>query len=258
MSKYADIVVCIIGDIHGDWVSTNKIMRKELADLYLSTGDVCDNNYRYETLNCPIYSLFGNHEDFDIVEAYRRNSVYVGNLNFIFPGKIYEVNGIRFGGLGGNHSPKYYSYRRKDLPFPKNRNDRNGKADRRRHFVEEEVELCKKKLHGIDILITHESPSFYEKYMRFPDHGSGKIIDNLVKTVKPKLHIWGHHHKYFVGDVDGILSIGLAYPRVSYLRINFTEKKVYLVDTETGAVKDEKSLETHQSKPLNTRKTITC
>jgi len=242
MTNPTDKVVIVIGDIHGAWNDVNKIMEKEPADLYISTGDVCDNNYQYATLNHPLWSLFGNHEDFDVVRAYYTNAIKIGNLNFIFPGKTHEINDIKFGGLSGNFSPKYFSYLRKDLPFPKNKNDRNGKADHRRHFVQEEVELCKEKLHGLDILLTHESPSFYEKHMRFPDHGSGGIIDDLVKTVKPKLHLWGHHHKYYTGYIDNVMSIGMPYPRVAYLKINLTEKKLYLINTENGEVKDEKSM----------------
>ena len=234
-----DIILCIFGDIHGDWDTTNKIMEKEPANLYLCAGDISDANYQYSTLNRPLWTLYGNHENWDIVASCQENKIRVGNLNFIYPGKTYEINGIRFGGLGGNYSPKFYTYQRKNLPFPRNKDNRNGKADKRRHFVEEEVNLCKEKLCGLDIFLTHEAPSFYRKNMRFSDQGSGEIIDDLVKTIKPKLHVWGHHHRYFTGFIDNIKSIGLAYPKVSYLKINLTQEKIFLIETQTGMKTDE-------------------
>jgi len=242
MTKSIDKIVIIVGDIHGAWDDVNKIMVKEPTNLYLSTGDTADVNFEYATLSHPLWAIPGNHENWDIVENYKHNAGRIGNLNFIFPGKIYNQNNIRYGGMGRNFSPEYFFYHREDLPFPKNKDGRNGKADRRRHFVQEEVELCKEKLFGLDILLTHESPSFYEKYMRFSDNGSGEVIDDLVKTVKPKLHLWGHHHEYYSGYVENILSIGMPYPREAYLKINLMEKKLYLIDTENGGVKDEKSL----------------
>jgi len=234
--------VLVFGDPHGDFDSLNRIMRNEQSDLNLCVGDLVDKNFEYQTLDFPLKTIPGNHEDWDTVFHCKEGKTRIGNLEFIFPGKTYETKGISFSGMGGNFSPKYFLYKRSELPYPKSKGKRNGKADKRRHFVREEVEECKKKSKGVDIFLTHEAPSFFKKSLKYDDYGCGDIIDDLIRVVEPQIHVFGHHHRFALGSVDNVVSIGLPYPKVAYLKVDLPKRVWFLVNTENGDLVEKGSL----------------
>jgi hypothetical protein len=60
------------------------------------------------------------------------------------------VGDVTVAGLGGTYAPTWFDAPAGSLPH-------RPKDDRRRHFVREEVEACK-RLEAVDILMTHEAP----------------------------------------------------------------------------------------------------
>ena len=88
------------------------------------------------------------------------------------------------------------------MPHPKKGTVRaTEQADKRRHFVHEEIDACK-SLGGIDVLLTHEAPSPF--WIELPsstapskrwrrDVGKAQITE-LADAVSPRLHAFGHHH----------------------------------------------------------------
>jgi Icc-related predicted phosphoesterase len=111
--------------------------------------------------------------------------------------------------------------------------------DKRRHFVREEAEACK-QLAPIDILMTHEAarpfivveepldspavalargkPVAGRKPRRFD---AGKpAINEVLSTLKPRLHLCGHHHRYSETVREGVPSVCIDRVNRSYLLID--------------------------------------
>ena len=91
----------------------------------------------------------------------------------------------------------------------------HAKDDKRRHFVHEEIEACK-RLDGVDILMTHEAPRPFivsaegdSRPAKRWDAGK-RPINELLAAVRPRLHLCGHHHR-FAGESRGS-AVGLHRP----------------------------------------------
>ena len=91
------------------------------------------------------------------------------------------------------------------------------KNDRRRHFVREEVEACK-RLTGIDVFLSHEAARPFP-LPRVRDAGKTPI-NEVLASMRPRLHLFGHHHRYWVGERQQVTSIGLETVSESYLLID--------------------------------------
>jgi Icc-related predicted phosphoesterase len=85
--------------------------------------------------------------------------------------------------------------------------------------VREEVEACK-TLRGVDILLTHEAAKPFRPFAgRGPD--AGKVqINEILAAMQPRLHLFGHHHRWSEQVCEGVRSIGLDLVTRGYLLID--------------------------------------
>jgi Icc-related predicted phosphoesterase len=124
-------------------------------------------------------------------------------------------------GLGGTFAPTWYETAAADLPHPKKSSARATElADKRRHFVREEVEACR-ALRGVDIFMTHEAPKPFRPFPggRGPD--AGKVqVNEILAAMRPRLHLFGHHHRFSEQTIEGVRSVGLDLVIRSYLLID--------------------------------------
>jgi hypothetical protein len=105
-----------------------------------------------------------------------------------------------------------------ELPHPKKSTPKaTESADRRRHFVREEVDACK-AMRGVDVFLSHEAPRPF-RVNRGIDAGKTPINDVLV-AMRPRLHLFGHHHRFTESVVGGVRSICLDLVSKSYLLID--------------------------------------
>ena len=88
-----------------------------------------------------IYIIKGNHEDFDFLEGLEGE--IVPGMHYVPQGSVLVFDGIRFGFIGGNYSPKCYD--RGILP----------QGGRRRHFLKKDVEAIERQ-----ILFPHQETGF--------------------------------------------------------------------------------------------------
>jgi Icc-related predicted phosphoesterase len=101
-----------------------------------------------------------------------------------------------------------------DLPHPKKSTPKATElADRRRHFVREEVERCK-AMSNIDIFLSHEAPRPFRS-ARGNDAGKTQI-NEVLAAMRPKLHLFGHHHRFGEAEVAGVPSVCLDLVSNSY------------------------------------------
>ncbi len=229
-----------LGDIHGDFAAVRRIMTAHPdVPFWLCVGDVADADGGYEPFPAPLYWIKGNNENFDLIdlaahkgppytEAAQKGPPYtlLDNLFYIPNGQLIEIEvgpaftagRLRVAGLGGTFAPTMYETRADDLPHPKKGSAKATElADRRRHFVHEEVEACK-RMENVDILLTHEAP----RPFRVGRMDAGKTpINDVLAAVKPRLHLFGHHHRFAEADVKGVRSVCLDLVAKSHLLVRF-------------------------------------
>jgi uncharacterized protein len=204
-----------LGDIHGDFASVRRVMRQHPdISFWLCVGDVADPAGRYEAFDAPLYWIKGNNEGFDAIAA----GDLPAGLHYIPNGTLRTIEGIRVAGLGGTFAPTMYEARAADLPHPKKGSAKATElADRRRHFVREEVDACK-QMEEVDILLTHEAPRPFRVASGGRGNDAGKTpINEILAATKPRLHLFGHHHRFVEMEVHGVRCVCLDLVSTSYL-----------------------------------------
>jgi predicted phosphodiesterase len=218
-----------LGDVHGDFSSVRQIVgRHPEVTLWLCVGDVADDEGRYEPLPAPVYWVKGNNENFDAIAA----GELPPGLQHIPNGTSVDVNGLRVAGLGGTFAPTMYEVAPAELPHPRKSTVKaTVLADRRRHFVRAEVHACQ-AMHGVDVLLTHEAASPFRAFPggRGPDAGK-RAINDVLSAMRPKLHLFGHHHRFSEQEREGVPSVGLDLVSSSYLLIEPGTMKYHVSST---------------------------
>jgi Icc-related predicted phosphoesterase len=212
-----------LGDIHGDFDSVDRIMRSHPeVSVWVSVGDLADEGGGYRDVPAPLYWIKGNNEQFDAIAEGRLAS----NLHYLRNGSLTDLGGVRVAALGGTLAPTWYETAAADLPHPKKGSARATElADKRRHFVREEVEACK-AMRGVDLLMTHEAPRPY----RVGKVDAGKTpINEVLAGMQPRLHLFGHHHRFSEQVRQGVRSVGLDVVSQSYLLIDAETMEYRLV-----------------------------
>jgi Icc-related predicted phosphoesterase len=230
------MVIGALGDIHGEFDIVRQIMaRHSDVPFWLQVGDIATNDGEYFSPPAPIYWIKGNNEDFDIIAAAIAGTPPAANLHYLRNGRLHQVGPWRVAALGGTFAPSWYHTPAASLPASKGRklagSVKLGKSrdDKRRHFVKEEVLACK-ALKDIDVFLTHEAPRpFYPAGKRI-DAGKTAVNDVLT-AMRPRLHLFGHHHEFTDSQRHGIRSIGLDIVTRSYLLIHAETFRCERLDT---------------------------
>lgn len=196
------MVLGLLGDIHGHFDVLERVLGLE-PDIggWLCVGDVASDEGAYPSPSRPFYFIKGNNEDFDVITR-----LETANLFYLPNGVVIDVCGVRVAGLGGTFAPKWYETPPDALPAGKPGPRRD---DKRRHFVRQEVEACA-ALRGVDIFLTHEAARPYWVGTGRRRNDAGKTaINDILAAMKPRLHLFGHHHCLSEAVREGVPSIGL-------------------------------------------------
>jgi hypothetical protein len=203
------VVFGAVGDLHGDFDSLDRIIaRHPEAAFWVCPGDLAAEDGEYPHPRAPLYWIKGNNEDFDFVAAQPPGAGTLPNLHYVPNGISVQVHGFTIAGLGGTFAPTWYEKPASELRRLSPRDDR------RRHFVREEVEACK-ALQDIDVFLSHEAARPFP-VPRVKDAGKTPI-NEVLSAMRPRLHLFGHHHLYTVGERQHVPSIGLDTVTESYL-----------------------------------------
>jgi Icc-related predicted phosphoesterase len=208
-----------VADIHGNFDALEQAMERHPdVPLWICVGDLASSTKRYPDVPAPLYWIKGNNEDFDRIEAWAAGASS-GYLRFIANGTAAAVGPLTVAGLGGTYAPTGYDTPAAQLPH-------TPKDDKRRHFVREEVEACR-RLRGVDILMTHEAPRpFIVAPEAVPGRPGRRLdagkppINDVLATVKPRLHLCGHHHRFVESEREGVRSVCIDRINRSYLLID--------------------------------------
>lgn len=231
----------VLGDIHGAFDSARTVIRRHPdVPVWLCVGDIADEQGRYESLGAPVYWIHGNNDNFDAIAS----GDLPEGLRHIANGTVVEIATLRVAGLGGTFAPTWYETRAGELPHPRkgsakatalaDPSARSGSSraksrdDKRRHFVREEVEACA-ALRGIDVFMSHEAGRPFRPFAngasaglgagRGPDAGKAQI-NQVLAAMRPRLHLFGHHHRFSDQVCEGVRSVGLDLVSRGYLLID--------------------------------------
>lgn len=227
-----------LGDVHGDFRSVRAIMAKHPEiPVWVSVGDLGDADGGYEDVPTPLHWIKGNNDNLELIAQVAAGAALPANLHYIPNGLPVRVGGIRVLGLGGTFAPTWYESLPAALPRPRlpQAPDRRfpplARDDKRRHFVHAEVEACK-RLMDIDLFLTHESARPFMLDVRGRRQDVGKTpINEVLASVRPRLHLSGHHHVYNDEVRQGVRSIGLDPVGVSYLVVDLATWKYERLET---------------------------
>ena len=207
-----------LGDIHGAFDVARQIVAKHPEiPFWLCVGDLATDDGRYEPVGAPVYWIHGNNDNFDAIAS----GDLPRDLQHIPNGTLVEIAGLRVAGLGGTFAPTWYDTPASDLPHPRKGSAKATElADKRRHFVREEVEGCK-SLRDADVLMTHEAASPFRPFPggRGPDAGK-RQVNEVLAAMRPRLHLFGHHHRFSDEIREGVRSVGLDLVSRGYLLID--------------------------------------
>ena len=226
-----------LGDIHGEFATVGQIMtRHPEVPLWVQVGDVASNDGDYFTPIAPLYWIKGNNEDFDVIAAAIAGRPPAPTLHYLPNGGPHLVGPWRVAALGGTFAPSWYNSPSSALPPSKGTRAsaaslKLGKSrdDKRRHFVREEVIACKALTH-IDLLLTHEAPRPFYPAGRRLDAGK-TVLNDVLASMRPRLHLFGHHHEFTDSIRQNVRSIGLDIVTKSYLLIDAETFKTERLDT---------------------------
>ena len=198
--------------------------------FWICVGDLASRTGAYPTPPRPLFWIKGNNEDFERIAAWEAGEAQPPNLHYIRNGTATDVGSLRVAGLGGTFAPKWFEAHAADLahgrrtlstgtPQRRSYSALGKRDDKRRHFVRDEAEACK-QLAPIDILMTHEAarPFIVVEPRRFD---AGKpVINEVLATLKPRLHLCGHHHRFSETVREGVPSVCIDRVNRSYLLID--------------------------------------
>jgi len=227
----------VLGDIHGAFDTVNEIMKRhEDVPLWLSVGDVASNDGEYFTPAALLYWIKGNNEDFDVIASAIAGHSPAPTLHYLVNGGPHRVGPWRIAALGGTFAPTWYHTPAAALPPSKGRKGaaasiKLGKSrdDKRRHFVRDEVLACK-ALANIDVFLTHEAPRPFYPAGRRIDAGK-TVISDVLAAMRPRLHLFGHHHEFTDAVRQNVRSLGLDVVTKSYVLIDADTFRCERLDT---------------------------
>ena len=224
------VFIGAVADIHGNFDALRRAMERH-ADvaLWICVGDLASITGAYPEPPKPLYWIKGNNEDFDRIAAWEAGEPPPRNLHFIRNGTAVTVGQLRVAALGGTYAPKWFDTAVSDLPRARSSAAFEKRDDKRRHFVRDEVLACK-ALSNIDLFMTHEAPRPFYPAGRRIDAGK-TVLNDVLAALRPRLHLFGHHHEFTDTVRQGVRSIGLDIVTKSYLLVDAATFKTERLDT---------------------------
>jgi len=143
-----------------------------------------------------------------------------GNYHPIFSGETIMLGGLRIAGIPG--------------VFSEHLHEQSANAPLK-YFTAEDVLAMMSLPKNIDILMMHDAPSGIGLTDGDREMGS-PILRSIVEYLKPRLVLFGHHHRFHFGRIGETRVIGLDYPHRSYLTIDFNPKSESMRIMKTDSV----------------------
>lgn len=161
--------ILIASDVHEDVDMLMCRLLDQQIDACISCGDLTISMKKDVEIPKPIYSVYGNNENWDIYSS------KIKNLHWMTAGKIYKIKGMRVAGMGGvmSKSPRKPS-----------------------HYTNGEVNASLSLgFKSVDIFVTHHPPKLYGDFrVDIKKHCGSHDVLKILSTIRPKLFLSGHLH----------------------------------------------------------------
>lgn len=218
---YKMSLIGLLGDVHGRFdVIFDIIKSNPDVTRWFQIGDLGGEDISYPEFPICLHFIQGNHENWDYISTLKdsKSPLFQPNGSVIW----YMVGQKAFsvGVLGGNFSSANFDKKTSELS-----------GGRRRHFTREDIDslMVWYNRTEIDILLTHEAPTPFFKGGR--DIGVHKVTE-IIESIRPDIHFFGHHHMFKIMDVSGVVSVGLDYAFNSYVLYDTEDKRIRKIDYE--------------------------
>ena len=212
------MIIGAVADLHGNFDALAAAMERHPdVPFWLCVGDLVSRSGAYPEPPKPLYWIKGNNEDFERIAEWVAGERQPHNRHVIPNGTVVSAGPLRVAGLGGTFAPTWFDTPAAELPHTLSTGTPLRRSlvrdDKRRHFVREEADACK-RLTNVDILMTHEAARPFVVVTdarpgakpRRLDAGKPAINDVLA-TLKPRLHLCGHHHRFIENEREGVRSV---------------------------------------------------
>ena len=204
-----------LGDTHGNYENLfYNIENKRIENCYLiHVGDggegflsqdkqlrqFDDMNKRFKKKNIEYKSIRGNHSNPEYF--FGDNITCLENFELIEDYTVMEHNGKLIQFIGGATSI-----------------DRTMRKEGISYWKDEVLKYDKDKLRKVDILVTHTAPSWcFPQQFNEMVYGWARedadlledltderaVMDEIVKTCQPSLHLYGHFHSSWTEEING-------------------------------------------------------
>jgi len=214
------MIIGAVADIHGNFEALARAMHRHPEVKYwICVGDLASRSGLYPEPAAPLFWIKGNNENFDQIAAWEAGAAQPRHLHYIRNGTATTVGPLRVAGLGGTFAPTWFDTAAAGLPH-------TPRDDKRRHFVREEAEACK-RLSDVDILMTHEAA---RPFILVDDSAPGSrarrrdagkpAINDVIATLRPRLHLCGHHHRFVETTREGVKSVCIDRINRAYLLVD--------------------------------------
>ena len=231
------VLIGALADIHGNFDAMTRAMeRHPEVPFWLCVGDLASRTGAYPEPPRPLYWIKGNNEDFERIAAWHAGEPQPRNLHYIPNGAAVTAGPLRVAGLGGTFAPTWFDTPAVELPHAPASRGAFVRDDKRRHFVREEVDTCK-RLGAVDVLMTHEAARPFVVVTEPGPGGRARRLDagkpainDVLASLQPRLHLCGHHHRFIESVREGVRSVCIDRVNRSYLLIDAATLEYRKVD----------------------------
>lgn len=170
-----------ISDLHGDLSSAWAAIEHAQPDVLLCCGDwgdpgeVTATDLHAFTDRLPVYTVYGNHDDLDLLEEWRNPD---GSPVLLESGELRHHAGVTLTGLNGIWAK---SHRK---PFYVTDED-----------VEEAVLRATSSGRKVDLLLSHACPSGVADRTWSNRHGGQTCFLRAFQALRPAVYLTGHLHR---------------------------------------------------------------
>jgi len=191
----------------------NELIDEIKPNVLLSAGDwdkdVTPNDFSIISSKVKLITIYGNHENFNIIKDYS-----------IKDGKVIKLDNITISGINGLLKDK--------MPFL-------GKYDDEKNiiksYLKEINQKIKKHANKLDIFISHQPPYLPEVYQGMVNDIYNQAILDFIMELRPRLYLNGHMKPCY--------SFYEFSSGTKYLRVDSSQscKHFAIIDTENFEVK---------------------
>ena len=169
-----------ISDLHGELDAAWRAVEVARPDVLLCCGDWGDpeevslSDLERFTERLPVYTVFGNHDDLAVIQAWENRD---GTPVLLPDGEVVHVAGLALAGISGIWAKS------NRMPF---------------YITDDQVAEAAQQAARrgpVDILLTHGCPSGVADLTWQNRHGGQACFLKAFDTLRPRLYLTGHLHR---------------------------------------------------------------